>query len=115
MTIDYSEDGKGRVFMPHMTSEIVQQLPAKYHSGPSTTPAASHLFAVNDKADLLASDDADLFHRLMAQLLYLCKRARPELQTVVSFLTTRVKRPNLDDFKNWCGALGTSNGHPTKH
>ena len=35
----------------------------------------------------------------MAHLLFLCKRARPNLQTVVAFLTTRVKEPDVDDYK----------------
>ena len=36
---------------------------------------------------------------MTAQLLYLSKRARPDLQTAVSFLTTRVQRPDVDDYK----------------
>ena len=35
----------------------------------------------------------------MAQLLFLCKRARPDIETLVSFLTTRVKSPDTDDWK----------------
>jgi hypothetical protein len=31
--------------------------------------------------------------------LFLCKRARPDIQTAVAFLTTRVKRPDTDDYK----------------
>ena len=31
-------------------------------------------------------------------MLYLCKRARPDLQTVISFLTTHVTRPDKDDW-----------------
>ena len=36
------------------------------------------------------------FHRTTAQPLFLCRRARPDVETLVSFLTTRVKEPNVD-------------------
>ena len=36
----------------------------------------------------------------MAQLLYLSKRARPDIQIAVPFLCTRVREPNTDDYKN---------------
>jgi Reverse transcriptase (RNA-dependent DNA polymerase) len=99
MRIDYSEAGKVQFTMPHMTDEIIKQLPPEYVTGPSVTPAANHLFTVNPNSKPLSTERADLFHRMTAQLLYLCKRARPDLQTAVSFLTTRVQKPDDDDFK----------------
>ena len=40
-----------------------------------------------------------MFHHNVAKLLFLCKRARPDLQTEVAFLCTRVKAPDKDDYK----------------
>ena len=40
-----------------------------------------------------------MFHRVRTQLLFVCKRGRPDIQTAVSFLCTRVKCPNQDDYK----------------
>eukprot|EP00978_Attheya_sp_CCMP212_P041395 scaffold236983_cov49-Attheya_sp.AAC.1 len=48
---------------------------------------------------MLDEDNATLFHHNMAKLLFLCKRARPDTQTAVSFLCTRVKGPDQDDYK----------------
>jgi hypothetical protein len=64
------------------------------------TPAANHLFTVRNesKAKFLPKKQAQAFHHTVAQLLFLCKRTRRDVQTVVSFLTTYVKRPNKD---NW--------------
>eukprot|EP00957_Ditylum_brightwellii_P126753 9661732-Ditylum_brightwellii.AAC.1 len=42
---------------------------------------------------------ARAFHTCTAKLLFLCKHARPDIQTAVSFLTTRVKNPDKDDWK----------------
>lgn len=38
-------------------------------------------------------------HHLTAKLLYLSKRTQPDLQTPVSFLTTCVQSPDVDDWK----------------
>ena len=35
----------------------------------------------------------------MAQLLFLCKRACPDIEPLISFLTTRVKDPDKDDWE----------------
>jgi hypothetical protein len=40
-----------------------------------------------------------MYHHNTAKLLFLCKRARPDIQTVVAFLCTRVKNPDEDDYK----------------
>ncbi|KAG7373109.1 reverse transcriptase RNA-dependent DNA polymerase [Nitzschia inconspicua] len=99
MRIDYSVDGKVQFTMPSLVNEIITQLPASLATGPSMTPAANHLSEVNQRADKLSQSDSDLLHRMTTQLLYLCKRARPDLQTAVAFLTTRVVAPDCDDIK----------------
>ena len=42
---------------------------------------------------------ADLFHRYAAKLLFISKCGRPDIQTAVAFLTTRVQSPDEDDWK----------------
>jgi hypothetical protein len=99
MKINYSVDGKVIFSMPDLTKEVLKQIPKDLQTGPSSTPAANHLFQVNRSAAKLNTENKDLFHRMTAQLLYLSKRARPDLQTAVSFLTTRVQQPDTDDWK----------------
>ena len=68
--------------------------------GEAATPASSHLFDVNiDNPVALCKEKADFFHHNVAKLLFLCKRARPDIQTAVAFLCTRVKEPDVDDYK----------------
>ena len=64
------------------------------------TPVADHLFDVNQDAESLDTAQAELFHHPTAKLLFVCKRAHPDIQTPVAFLTTRVKGPNTDSYKN---------------
>ena len=58
--------------------------------GKAPTPAANHLLDVDEDSPLLEEDSAQVFHTFVAKKLLLCKRARPDLQTAVAFLTTRV-------------------------
>ena len=68
-------------------------------TGKSATPAADHLFSVRDtdEAKYLLGEKAIAFHHTTAQLLFLSLRARRDIQTAVSFLTTRVKKPDKDN------------------
>jgi hypothetical protein len=64
--------------------------------GIPNSPAANTLFEVRD-VELLDDEKKKEFHSTVAQLLYLSKRTRPNILTAVSFLTTRVQKPNIDD------------------
>jgi hypothetical protein len=57
-------------------------------SGKAATPAANHLFEVNEDADKLDEEPAQLYHHNVAKVLFLCKRAWPDVQTAVAFMTT---------------------------
>jgi hypothetical protein len=61
------------------------------------TPAANNLFNVRDSVEKLNKTEAEQFHTITAQLLFLALRARPDLLTTVSLLCTRVKAPDVDD------------------
>jgi hypothetical protein len=100
MTIDYSVPGKVSFTMIDYIEGMLAEIPADM-GGEAATPAANHLFDVNEStADmLLDSEKADLFYHYVAKLLFLCKRARPDIQTPISFLCTRVKYPDTDDYK----------------
>ena len=66
----------------------------------SATPAAHHLFDISEDATKLSKACADLFHHFVAQLLYISKRDRPDIQIAVSFLCTIVRGPDTDDYNN---------------
>jgi hypothetical protein len=64
-----------------------------------TTAAAEHLFQVNDEATKLEVKVAEEFHTTVAKGLFLCKRARADLQPTIPFLCTRVQAPDDDEWK----------------
>ena len=98
MTIDFSITGKVMFTMVDYIKGMLDALPHDMN-GTVTTPAASHLFDVDESAEKLTPALGDLFHHNTAKLLFLCKRARPDIQTAVAFLCTRVKGPDVDDYK----------------
>ena len=81
-------------------------------TGKAVTPAADHLFSITDadEAKYLPEEKAVAFHRTTAQLLFLSSRARRDIQKSVSFLTTRVKKPNEDNWGKLKRALKYLNG-----
>jgi hypothetical protein len=98
MTLDYSEKGKVKIKMIDYVEKMLADLPPKM-DGYAPTPAANHLFAVDDNQPKVDEQKAQFFHTYVAKTLFLCKRARPDLQTAVAFLCTRVQSCNEDDYK----------------
>ena len=104
MTLDFSRPGKVQINMEEYIRNMLAELPEDME-GTATTPAAEQLFKINEAPTYLDDQKAMFFHHNVAKLLFLCKRARPDLQTTVAFLSTRVKRPDHDDYKKLARAM----------
>ena len=96
MTIDYSSPGKVILSMIDYIGKILDDI-SEDMKGESDTPAAHHLFEISEDATELSQSDADLFHHFVAQLLYLLKRSRPDIQISVYLLCIRARGPDTDD------------------
>ena len=64
-----------------------------------TSTAPDDLFVVNEDAEKLSEEGATAFHNLVAKTLYVSKRARLDVSTAIAFLTTRVRAPDVDDWR----------------
>jgi hypothetical protein len=99
MTLDFSVPGQVTVTMIDYIKMICMDLP-KDMVGKAATPAANHLFRVDDEdAAPLDKDRADVFVHLTMQLLFLSQRARPDIRTAISFLCGCIQHPNGHDYK----------------
>jgi hypothetical protein len=98
MTIDYSEDGKVKLPMYDYLKDILAEAPDDM-KGTAVTVASGHLFTVNQECEKLDAETADYYHRTVAHLLFASKRARPDLQTAVAYLCTRVTCSDKDNYK----------------
>jgi hypothetical protein len=96
MTFDFSQSGKVSIKMDKFVDEILDR--AGVAGKAIESPAGEHLFKVRE-LELLPIDKQDEMHSIVAMLLYLAKRARPDLLTTVNFLCRRVKKFDADDEK----------------
>jgi hypothetical protein len=78
-------------------------------TGAVKTPATDQLFMTRETT-LLDAAGRDRLHSLAAKLLYLAKRTRPDILLPVSFLTTRVQKPDVDDLAKLNRVLKHLNG-----
>ena len=99
MNLDYSIPGKIAFTMYKYLEDIIVEAPEDSKKKTfNKYPANDNLFKASDDAKLLGPKNADLFHRLVARLLYASKRARPDIAVAIAFLCTRVKQPTEEDY-----------------
>jgi hypothetical protein len=99
MKLDFRTKGKVKMSMVPFLKNALEQFPEEI-KGTALTPASDHLFTVkNDRNKRVLEEPLDqAFHHAVAQLLYVTMRCRRDIHTAVSFLCTRVKQP---DYDNW--------------
>jgi hypothetical protein len=88
------EKGRIVVSMTAYLQGILDELQVK---GSVTTPATSDLFMINKASRTLSAQEAKSVHAVVAKLLYLAKRVRPDILLTIAFLSTRVKAPIAQD------------------
>ena len=95
MTFNFNNKGEVNITMDKYIDDIINDYSV---NGYSATPSTNDLFKLNDSIDL-DNEHKLLYHSIVAKLLYLAKRIRPDILTTVSFLSTRVKNPSKEDWK----------------
>ena len=98
MVLDYSETGKVKIDMTDYVEKMVEEFEYELPQS-AKTPAAEHLFKINNNCEKLNEKMSTDFHTFTAKGLFVCKHGRPDTQTAIAFLTTRVKEPDQDDWK----------------
>ncbi len=99
INIFLGEDGLVKISQHDQVQEALNKFGETYGHHVSS-PCANHLWDVNENAEKLSKEKSDLFHSIVAKLLYITKRSRPDIVTAVAFLTTRVSKNDVDDWKN---------------
>ena len=62
-----------------------------------STPAQQMLFEIDKALEKLDTDKSDLYHHIVAKLLYVSKRCRLDTQLTIGFLCTRVSCSTEED------------------
>ena len=78
--------------------KIIDEFPEVFRCT-KACPVGDNFLNIRDNEDreILPEEMASQFHQNKAQFLFLCNIARPDIETLVSFLTTRVKYPDVDN------------------
>ena len=109
MKFHIREDKKVEIDMKKQIQDIIDDFEkeGKVITSPGVTSAAApHLFSIREDSESLNDEQSDIFHSITAKLLYVMKRARPDIETAVSFLMRRVSKSDVDDWKKLSRLIG---------
>ena len=98
MNLIYNPDGSVTIDMIDYVKDALAEFPETIDTD-AHTPAAANLFEVRENIARLPEDQAKLFHRIVAKMLFVCKRGRPDVQVAIAFLSTRTTKSDDDDWR----------------
>ena len=64
----------------------------KIQWGHNNFTAKHNLFEIDEGAKRLSERSSNIFHHIVAKLLFVSKRARPDIDLTISFLCSRVDK-----------------------
>ena len=98
MILDYSLPGVLRVDMTNYVKSMVEDIPEKLEGIGIIFPWTNKLFTVDPKSRKLANERARTFHTFVMKGMFLCKRARQDIQPGIAYLVTPTTEPNENDW-----------------
>ena len=90
--------GKIAISTPQHVDEAIEGLGEEVNRT-AVNPAKSKLFFIDTESPKLTNDKKEIFYSITAKVLWISQRSRPDLDTAVLFLCTRVKEPTQEDWK----------------
>jgi hypothetical protein len=110
MELDYEKQGELKRNMMKYVENMLNDFPVKLGKKSMVkTPAVDNLLNLGTRAKL-DTKRSEIFHTFLAQGLFLCKRARPDIQQAILVLCTRVKDPNQADWEKLMRVMKYLNG-----
>jgi hypothetical protein len=109
MILDFSIPGAMKLDMIYYIIQMLKDFPYDLKTI-TTNPWSEKLFKVNTESKNLDDERRTVFHTFVMKSMFLCKRARPDINPVIGFLSSRVKEPNEGDWNKLLKALGFLKG-----
>jgi hypothetical protein len=105
-----SEPGKVKIGMIDYVENMLRDFPEQLKDTDiSKTPAGDDLFN-HGQGKKLEKERAEQYYTMVAKGLFLCKRARPDIQLTIAVLCTRVKDLNRAGWKKLVRLMKYLNG-----
>ena len=98
MAISFPGDGTVQIDMSPYLLEALEDFPEELDRL-VTSPAANHIFEINENSPKLSEERREKLHSIVAKLLFVSTRGRPDIHLPISFLTSRVTKADEDDWK----------------
>ena len=95
MDLEFKENGTVEILMKEYIKECIEVFGERMRR--VTTPAKSSLFEIKDKVEM-SVERQEICQHIVAKLLYISKRARVDIDLVVSFMCTRVSMRTEEDW-----------------
>ena len=106
MTLDYSVPGQISIDMGHYVGKMVKEFPQENLKGRAVaSPWNENLFKVQHDSGPLERGQAELFHTVTVQGLFLCKHGHLDIAPAIAYLTTWVQKPKCADWTKLCQLL----------
>ena len=99
MTFEFGNEQVCIRMVEHV-SEMINQVPGGIKKEAiSKTPAGQDLFSRNENSPKLCGEAKEGFHSNVAKGIFIVKRGRPDIQTAIAVLSTRVCDPSEEDLE----------------
>jgi hypothetical protein len=101
MVLDFSVKGKLRLDMTEYIINMVKDWEKLLGVtlGENKAPWSANLFKVDEKSPPLKTQRREIFHTFVMKGMFVCKRARQDVQPGIVFLSSRTSKPNEGDWK----------------
>jgi hypothetical protein len=109
MIMDYTQEGALKVDMRYYIEGMCEEFPHEIKAT-KVAPWTEKLFKVQKDAKKLEEARRSTFHTFVMKGMFLCKRARPDIEPAISFLSSRVKDANENDWAKLLRVLGFLKG-----
>jgi hypothetical protein len=110
MELVNQKQGELKINMTKYVKNMLNNFPVKLGKKDiAKTPAGDNLFNLGTRAKL-DTKRAEISHIFVAKGLFLCKRARPDIQQAISVLCMRVRDPNQADWEKLMRVMKYLNG-----
>jgi hypothetical protein len=109
MIMDYTQEGALKVDMRYYIEGMCEDFPHEIKAT-KVAPWTEKLFKVQKDAKKLEEARRSTFHTFVMKGMFLCKRARPDIEPAISFLSSRVKEANENDWTKLLRVLGFLKG-----
>jgi hypothetical protein len=109
MILDFTQDGALKLDMKYYIEGMIDDFPYDV-TAIKSTPWTEKLFKVNKDAKKLDEERRSIFHTFVMKGMFLCKRARPDIEPAIAILSSRVKEANEGDWAKLLRVLGFLKG-----